>query len=218
MLFDIALRKKLPSFELNIQLRSEARRIAIVGPSGSGKSLTLQLLAGLLQADGGHIRIDGETWLDGRSSLPPQRRKVGLVFQDYALFPHLTVAQNIDFPLKKGWRNPNARPSEKAGYWLDLLQLRSIADHYPEQVSGGQKQRTALARALIDEPKLLLLDEPFSALDTDLRQHTRGEVSAVQQAAGVPMILITHDPDDALALAQEVWRMDNGVLRRESAF
>lgn len=212
MLFDIALHKKLPSFELNVRLQSDAQRLAILGPSGSGKSLTLQLLSGLLPADEGHIRIRGATWLDGRMSLSTPKRKVGLLFQDYALFPHLTVAQNVDFGLTTGWRNPSKRPSEKARYWLQLLKLEHIAEHYPHQISGGQKQRTALARALITEPKLLLLDEPFAALDTELRQHTRQEVLELQQKTHVPMILITHDVADAAALAQEVWRMERGQL------
>ena len=202
MLFDIELHKTLPSFALNVTLKSEAQRIVILGASGSGKSLTLQLLAGLLQLDSGHIRINGETWWDEHTKLSTQARKAGLLFQDYALFPHLTVAQNIDFGLKTGWRNPSKRPSEKARHWLDLLGLIHIADHYPNQISGGQKQRTALARMLITEPKLLLLDEPFAALDAQLREHTRREVLALQQAAGVPMILITHDRADAEAFPQ----------------
>lgn len=215
MLFDIELHKTLPSFALNVTLKSEAQRIVILGASGSGKSLTLQLLAGLLQLDSGHIRINGETWWDEHTKLSTQARKAGLLFQDYALFPHLTVAQNIDFGLKTGWRNPSKRPSEKARHWLDLLGLIHIADHYPNQISGGQKQRTALARMLITEPKLLLLDEPFAALDAQLREHTRREVLALQQAAGVPMILITHDRADAEALGQEIWHMENGILQLE---
>ncbi|RPD89145.1 ATP-binding cassette domain-containing protein [Neisseria weixii] len=218
MLFDIELHKKLPSLALNVALKSDAQRIVILGASGSGKSLTLQLLAGLMQPDSGYIRIDGETWWDERVKLATQARKAGLLFQDYALFPHLTVAQNIDFGLATGWRNPNKRPSEKAQYWLDLLELTHIADHYPNQMSGGQKQRTALARMLITGPKLLLLDEPFSALDAQLRQRTRREVLDLQQMAGVPMILITHDRADAEALGQEIWHMANGVLRLEKAY
>ena len=207
MLFDIVLHKKLPSFGLDIALRSDARRLAVVGPSGSGKSLTLQLLAGLLKPDGGHIRVNGGTWFDERINLPAQKRRVGLLFQDYALFPHLTVAQNIDFGLARGLSNPSKRPSEKARYWLER-----VAGHYPQQISGGQKQRTALARALITEPELLLLDEPFSALDADLRTHTRNEVLQIQQASGIPMILITHDKADAEVLADEVWTMEAGRL------
>lgn len=213
MLFDIELRKKLPSFALNVALKSDAQRIVILGASGSGKSLTVQLLAGLLRPDGGHIRINGQTWWDGRIKLGTQARKAGLLFQDYALFPHLTVAQNIDFGLATGWRNPGKRPSEKARHWLEVLGLTAVADHYPNQISGGQKQRTALARMLITRPQLLLLDEPFSALDAPLREHTRREVLSLQQTAGVPMILITHDRADAEVLGQEVWYMENGVLR-----
>jgi iron(III)-transport ATP-binding protein len=212
MLFDIVLHKKLPSFGLDIALRSDARRLAVVGPSGSGKSLTLQLLAGLLKPDGGHIRVNGGTWFDERINLPAQKRRVGLLFQDYALFPHLTVAQNIDFGLVRGLSNPSKRPSEKARYWLEMLRLERVAGHYPQQISGGQKQRTALARALITEPELLLLDEPFSALDADLRTHTRNEVLQIQQASGIPMILITHDKADAEVLADEVWMMEAGRL------
>lgn len=212
MLFDIVLHKKLPSFGLDIALRSDARRLAVVGPSGSGKSLTLQMLAGLRKPDGGHIRVNGGTWFDERINLPAQKRRVGLLFQDYALFPHLTVAQNIDFGLARGLSNPSKRSSEKARYWLEMLRLERVAGHYPQQISGGQKQRTALARALITEPELLLLDEPFSALDADLRTHTRNEVLQIQQASGIPMILITHDKADAEVLADEVWTMEAGRL------
>lgn len=214
MWFDIGLQKKLPSFDLDVSLQSDARRLAVLGASGSGKSLTLQLLAGLLPPDGGHIRIGGKTWYDGNRVLPVRRRKVGLLFQDYALFPHLTVAQNIAFGLSGSWRNPPKRPSEKVAYWLDVLQLGHIAGHYPAQISGGQKQRTALARSLVTEPELLLLDEPFAALDTGLRGHTRQEVLRLQKQTGVPLVLVTHDREDAEVLAEEVWLMEAGRLRR----
>ncbi|UOO83211.1 ATP-binding cassette domain-containing protein [Uruburuella testudinis] len=212
MRFDIDIYKKLPSFELKLKLQSPHEKLALLGPSGAGKSLSLSLLAGLLQPDGGHIRIGGETWFDAHTVLSVQQRRVGLVFQDYALFPHLTVAQNIGFGLQPGWFNPGRRPSEKVQQWLDILDLNRVADHYPRQISGGQKQRTALARALIMQPKLLLLDEPFAALDTDLRRHTRAELLQLQQQTGVPMILITHDQADADELADEVWRMADGQM------
>lgn len=215
MLFDMVLHKKLPDFELNVSLQSDAQRVVLVGASGSGKSLTLQLLAGLLKPDAGHIRIGGQTWFDGKTDLPVRCRRAGLVFQDYALFPHLTVAQNIEFGLHKGWRNPPPMPSENTRRWLDRLAVAHLADRYPHQISGGQKQRVALARALITKPSLLLLDEPFSALDTDLRAAMRAEVLRLQQQTATPMILITHDREDAEALAQQVWRMENGVLRPE---
>lgn len=210
MLFDIEIRKKLPSFELEIGLKSDARKLVLLGASGSGKSLTLQMVAGLLKPDGGHIRINGETWFDSRCDIPAHKRGAGLVFQDYALFPHLTVAQNIAFGLKRGWLNPPRRPSEQVRHWLELLQLEAVAHHYPHHISGGQKQRTALARTLIARPKLLLLDEPFSALDAGLRRHTRAELLQLQQNSGVPAVLITHDQADADAFADEVWRIENG--------
>ena len=214
MLFDIAIHKKLPQFSLDVQLASQSERLALVGASGSGKSLTMQLLCGLLKPDGGHIRIGGETWFDAHTDLPVQLRRAGLMFQDYALFPHLSVAQNIGFGLQTGWRNPGNKPREAVQQWLDTLQLAHVAHQRPGQISGGQKQRTALARALITAPKILLLDEPFSALDTDLRCHTRTELAALQRQSGVPMILITHDMADAEALADEIWHMDKGRVQR----
>lgn len=213
MRFDFSVRKTFAAFGLDAALQSDASNIAIVGASGSGKTLTLNILAGLLKADSGHIRIQGESWFDGKKHLPPQERRVGLVFQDYALFPHLTVAQNIAFGLNNGLANPKQRQAlAQAAPWLERMQLAHVAAHYPEEISGGQKQRTALARALANGPKLLLLDEPFSALDTDLRAQMRQEVNELAKEQGVPLILITHDMQDAEALADEIWRMDAGSL------
>lgn len=213
MRFDFSVRKTFAAFGLDAALQSDASNIAIVGASGSGKTLTLNILAGLLKADSGHIRIQGESWFDGKKHLPPQERRVGLVFQDYALFPHLTVAQNIAFGLNNGLANPKQRQAlAQAAPWLERMQLAHVAAHYPEEISGGQKQRTALARALANRPKLLLLDEPFSALDTDLRAQMRQEVNELAKEQGVPLILITHDMQDAEALADEIWRMDAGSL------
>ncbi|QEY26450.1 sulfate/molybdate ABC transporter ATP-binding protein [Neisseria zalophi] len=216
MLFDIDIRKQLPAFKLDIRLHSDAKKLVLIGASGSGKSLTLRLIAGLLKPDSGHIRINGQTWFDHPNHLPAAQRKAGLMFQDYALFPHLTVAQNIAFGLHHSWLNPPKRPSENVRYWLNLMQLTPFADCYPHQISGGQKQRTALARTLATQPQLLLLDEPFSALDTELRRHTRQELLQLQQANGIPMILITHDPADT-EIADEVWRMENGRLSPSKA-
>ncbi|KLT73605.1 molybdenum ABC transporter ATPase [Neisseria arctica] len=212
MQFDIDIEKNFSGFSLAVKLATNAEKLALIGASGAGKSLTLQILAGLLAPDAGHIKIDGEIWFDSETNinLPIQQRKAGLVFQDYALFPHLTVAQNIGFGLQQGWRNPGKRPSEEVAFWLDILKIGHIANKLPSQISGGQKQRTALARALAVKPRLLLLDEPFSALDTDLRKHTREELALLQAQTGVPMILITHDKADAHALAEETWQMENG--------
>ncbi|OAM30823.1 MULTISPECIES: ATP-binding cassette domain-containing protein [Eikenella] len=203
------------TFDLNCRCQSRAKRLAIVGASGSGKSLTLQLLAGLLRPQAGHVRINGACYGDTARKLwlPPQQRQAGLVFQDYALFPHLTVAQNIAFGLKRSWPTPGHKQAARlAAFWLDKMQLERVAAHYPHQISGGQRQRTALARACIARPRWLLLDEPFAALDTGLRAQMRQWLLALQQELDLPMLLITHDPQDSAALAEEVAEMVAGRL------
>ena len=212
MLFDMVIHKQLASFQLHVSLQSDAARLAIVGASGSGKSLTLQIIAGLMRADSGYVRFKQQTWADDRLHIAARHRQVGLMFQDYALFPHLTVVQNIAFGLQQGSFNPSRHATAPVQYWLDKMQLNSVAHHYPQQLSGGQRQRTALARALIVEPKLLLLDEPFSALDPHLRHQMRQEVKTLLDEHHIPLILITHDPADAEVLAQETWRMVDGQL------
>ena len=137
------------------------------------------------------------------------------MFQDYALFPHLTVAQNVAFGLQNHWRNPNRQVNELTEKWLNRMQLSHLVNHYPNHISGGQKQRVALARACIRQPRWLLLDEPFSALDTELRQQMRLEVSDLQKELDIPMLLITHDKADCDVLADEIWRMENGKLSRQ---
>ena len=222
--FDFAFRARPGGggkvFELDCLCRTKAKRLAVVGASGSGKSLTLKMLAGLMRPNGGHIRIDGWVCADieAKRWLPPQQRRVGLMFQDYALFPHLTVAQNIAFGLQGGLFSPSHKQALKmAEEWLDKMQLGHIAAHYPHQVSGGQRQRTALARACAVRPKWLLLDEPFSALDAGLRVQMREQTAALQRELDIPMLLITHDSSDADVLADEVAEMAAGVLRHEAA-
>ena len=219
LVFDFAFHTRLvgggQTFELDCRCQSQAKRLAIVGESGAGKSLTLQLLAGLLRPQTGHVRIGGTCYGDTekRLWLPPQQRQAGLLFQDYALFPHLTVAQNIAFGLRHGWRTPPQKQAvQLAGFWLDKMQLASLAAHYPHQISGGQRQRTALARACIASPRWLLLDEPFSALDIGLRSRMRQWLLDLQQELDIPMLLITHDQEDSEILAQEVAHMSAGRL------
>ena len=219
LVFDFAFHTRLvgggQTFELDCRCQSQAKRLAIVGESGSGKSLTLQLLAGLLRPQAGHVRIGGICYGDTekRLWLPPQQRQAGLLFQDYALFPHLTVAQNIAFGLHHGWRTPPQKQAvQLAGFWLEKMQLASLAAYYPHQISGGQRQRTALARACIASPRWLLLDEPFSALDIGLRSRMRQWLLDLQQELDIPMLLITHDPEDSEILAQEVAHMSAGRL------
>ena len=219
--FSKTLRSGHRSFQLRVRLQSDQSRIAILGPSGAGKSLTLKAIAGLLRPDTGHIRIDGVTLFDAQAGtdLSSPARKMAYLFQDYALFPHLNVRQNVAFGLARGWRNP-ARNADSAEvrYWLEAFHLESVAHQMPSELSGGQRQRTALARALIAQPRALLLDEPFAALDGALRKRMRAELHELQQQLQVPMVLITHDPEDAQALGHEVVHMHNGALVGDIAY
>jgi molybdate transport system ATP-binding protein len=208
-------------FELCVQCTSDSPRIVIYGPSGAGKSLTLKAIAGLVTPDSGHIRVNGRTLFDAAAgvNLPPQARNMAYLFQDYALFPHLTVRQNVAFGLQRGWRNPPRGPGteraadadvDAAQRWIDAFGLGELAQHYPDQLSGGQRQRTALARALVVEPDAVLLDEPFAALDSYLRGQMRAELDTLQRRLAVPMILITHDPEDARILGEHVLQLRDG--------
>ncbi|MFM0484491.1 ATP-binding cassette domain-containing protein [Paraburkholderia strydomiana] len=208
-------------FALDVAFTATTQRVVLFGPSGAGKSLTLQAIAGLLRPDEGKITLHGNALFDSKLNvdLKPQARKVAYLFQDYALFPHLNVRQNIGFGLQRGWFNPRARSSHaQIDYWLDALELRGVAGNYPAQLSGGQKQRVALARALVAQPQLLLLDEPFSALDSTLRQRMRLELSDLQTRLDIPMVLITHDPDDVAAFGDQVVQISGGRVRENQAF
>ncbi|MFO1261947.1 MAG: ATP-binding cassette domain-containing protein [Rhodoferax sp.] len=223
MRLDVDIRKKLHSgqrtFTLQARFSTLGERVVVTGPSGAGKSLLLKVLAGLLRPDVGHVRIDGETLFDSASGLcqPPQARAVAYLFQDYALFPHLNVRQNIGFGAQKGWRNPAAgHTGADVERWLDAFGLHEVARQYPHELSGGQRQRTALARALVSQPRALLLDEPFAALDTDLRVNMRAELDTLQRRLGVPMVLITHDPEDVKIFGNQVLHMNQGTLQEET--
>lgn len=219
MLLEIDIRKTLRSgkrsFRLDAQLRSDNDRIILLGSSGSGKSLTLKAIAGLMKPDSGYIRLGGTTLFDAGAgvSLAPQKRNIAYLFQDYALFPHLNVRQNIGFGLRRGLFNPGAVDRlAVVDQWLEAFGLVPVAQQYPDELSGGQRQRVALARALVSEPRALLLDEPFAALDPALRSRMREELSALQRRLQVPMVLITHDPEDARVLGGEVLHMHEGSI------
>ncbi|AND68499.1 hypothetical protein ATSB10_10450 [Dyella thiooxydans] len=219
MRLDIAIQRRLDDpqrpFALDVAFRSDAGRLVLFGPSGAGKSLTLRAIAGLLRPDRGHVTVAGRTLFDDFRGVdvPARDRQVGFVFQDYALFPHLTVAQNVAFGLRVGLRQPSPRRvPEAARRWLEAFEIDGLAARYPSQLSGGQRQRVALARALAPEPRLLLLDEPFAALDTALRGRLRDSLVALQERLGLQMLMITHDPADVEAVAQQVLEIRDGRI------
>ena len=180
---------------------------ALLGPSGGGKSTLLRIIAGLDQADSGTVRIDGSD----ATSLPPQRRDVGFVFQHYAAFKHLSVYRNVAFGLEVRKR-PRAEIRRRVHELLDLVHLDQFADRMPSQLSGGQRQRMALARALAAEPKVLLLDEPFGALDAKVRKELRDWLRRLHKEVHVTTVFVTHDQDEALAIADRVAVMFAGRL------
>ena len=195
---ELQLRKRLGNFQLDVAWSPQARRLAIVGPSGSGKSLTLKMIAGIEACDRGSVRLDGRDI----ASLEPAARGIAYVPQNYGLFPHLTVSEQLAFPA-------GADP-DLAKHWIDRLGLRGLETRQPEALSLGQQQRVALARALVRPARLLLLDEPFSALDAPLRARLRREMLALQSELSVTTILVTHDPAEAAMLADEILVFENG--------
>lgn len=208
-----ALREGPEPFSLDMDWQSPARRVVLFGPSGAGKTQTLRGIAGLLRGARGRIVLAGRPLLDSAAGLdlPAAARRLGLVFQDHALFPHLSVRQNIAFGRHAGWRNPPRRGHDPVvECWIETFGLGPVADQPPSRISGGQRQRTALARALAQEPEALLLDEPFSALDAPLRTRLRLELLEVQRTLALPMLLITHDRDDVAVLAEDVIEVDAG--------
>jgi molybdate transport system ATP-binding protein len=185
----------------------------LYGPSGSGKTTVLRCLAGLDAPDAGFIRFGEETWADvaARRFVPPQRRGVGLVFQEYALFPHLTVEENIAYALRgEGGRERQARVGEVAR----MLRIADLLARRPDRLSGGQRQRVALARALAPQPRLLLLDEPLSALDPPTREEVRGDLRALLERAGIPSLVVTHDRVEAMALGDRMAVLADGGVRQ----
>ncbi len=203
MRLDAAVRVTRGTFALDVEFGAD-RALAIAGPNGAGKSTLLAALAGLVEATGA-IRL-GERSLDG---LPPELRRVGYVFQDYLLFPHLTVLENVAFGPRALGRGRAASRATASG-WLDRLGIPELAERRPAQLSGGQAQRVALARALATDPELLLLDEPLAALDVEVRGEVRAELAAHLSDWGGLTIVVTHDREDAVALARDILILERG--------
>lgn len=196
--------------DLSLSVR-EGELLTLLGPSGCGKTTTLRLIAGLERPDDGEIRIDGErvAAAEDGTLVPPERRDVGVVFQDFALFPHLSAAENVAFGLDD-W-DEEAREA-RVDELLELVGLTDHADSKPNELSGGQQQRIALARSLAPEPEILLLDEPFSNLDVDLRVEMREEVRRILKEAGVTGVSVTHDQEEAMSISDRVAVMHDGTL------
>lgn len=212
MKLKVHIYKKFEGFSLKVDFESDAKNIALLGPSGSGKSLTLKCIAGIIKPDRGYIELDNRVLFDSEKhiNLPPQKRKVGYLFQSYALFPNMTVEKNI----LAGLHNEKDRKEKQAKLYkyASLLKIVDILDNYPHEISGGQAQRTALARILVSKPDILLLDEPFSALDAFLRNKLQMELKDLLEKYQGQSILVSHDRDEAYILSDEIVLVDNGSI------
>lgn len=196
---------------LHLDLRIErGELVTLYGPSGAGKTSTLRMLSGLLSPQSGQIKVNGKTWFDAESgiNLPPGQRNIGYVFQDYALFPNMTVRENLRFALRKG------EAESKVVELLDMMELGALAGQKPATLSGGQQQRVALARALVQQPDILLLDEPLSALDPLLRRRLSDHLQQWHRSLGLTTILVSHDSREILQLADRVMEMQEGKVVR----
>lgn len=223
-ILEASIYKKLKGFQLDVRFQAGTGCLGILGPSGCGKSMTLKSIAGIVRPDKGSIRILGpdgsRIFYDSRTKTDqkPQKRKVGYLFQDYALFPNMTVEENIAIGLQNRKKTSRPAPQEikkKAAEMAERFQLKGLEKRYPRQLSGGQQQRTALARIMAYEPDILLLDEPFSAMDSYLREGLRLELSRMLKDYGGISILVTHDRDEAYQLCSRLLLMDRGKIVAE---
>ncbi|GGC95193.1 ABC transporter [Thalassobacillus devorans] len=208
----VAITKKLKHFQLDVDFEVKKGVTGIIGPSGCGKSMTLQCLAGLQKPDSGEIRLDDQVFYqsDVRINVKPKERKIGYVFQNYALFPHMTVEENITYGLKG--KSPEEK-KQKAFDMIEKVQLAGLEDHYPEQLSGGQQQRVALARTLVTEPELLLLDEPFSALDYHVKHILEQElIRILEEYYTGTVLLVTHNMEEAYRLCDNLILYEQGQI------
>ena len=222
MILEVSVCKTLKSegrrFDLDVQFGSSASIMVIFGPSGSGKTLTIQVIAGLIKPDSGRIALNDRILFNSRDgiNLRARERKVGFLFQDYALFPHLSVAENVGFSLlSPALGNLDHDASRRVEEFLATFELAEMANNFPRQLSGGQRQRVALARTLFQKPDILLLDEPFAALDPMLRDRMRFELLSIRSRFDIPMVLITHDPADVEFFAQHLLLFKNGKVQSE---
>ncbi|HEX5533212.1 MAG TPA: ABC transporter ATP-binding protein [Actinomycetales bacterium] len=214
---DADVRVRRPAFEVRVRLMAgPGEVVGVLGPNGAGKSTVLRALAGLMPLAAGHVRVDGATWADLATGalVPPEGRSLGMVFQDYLLFPHMTALENVAFGLRaRGVGRREAR--SRALAWLERMGLEDLAGSRPGRLSGGQAQRVALARALVTGPRLLLLDEPLAALDAGTRLSVRAQLGGHLREYGGVSVLVTHDPLDAMVLADRLVVLEGGQVVQE---
>ncbi len=206
----VDIKKDFGAFQLDMAFEAENGTLGLLGASGCGKSMTLQCIAGIVKPDSGHISLDGRTLFDSKRKidLPPQSRKVGYLFQNYALFPNMTVRQNILCGLR--WEKSRQTREAALAQILRRMGLEKLEQHKPAQLSGGQQQRTALARILVSRPQVLMLDEPFSALDNHLREKLQVEMKGMLAQYGGISLLVTHNRDEAYRICQRIALVDRG--------
>lgn len=217
-MIDLSIEKllKAPSGEMNLSVQMNIPKhsfVCIYGKSGAGKTTLFKILSGIMHPDKGKIMVNDQTWLDTQNKInePPQKRKVGFVFQDYALFPNMTVLENLNYALQKG------QSSGVVEELIDLMELGGLADRKPETLSGGQKQRVALARALVQKPEILLLDEPLSALDHEMRTKLQQYILKVHRQYRLTTLLISHDVSEILRMAEVLYHLDEGKIIRQGS-
>ena len=212
-MIDVHITKNLGNFSLDLSLHAQRDLTVLFGPSGSGKSVTLQSIAGWMEPDAGIIRVNGLVYFDRESgvNLPIHRRRIGYVFQEPSLFPHMTLFENITYGASD---IPSGKRKRKVLEMIERIGLKGLENHFPSQVSGGQKQRGALARALIGSPLLFLLDEPFASLDTPVREKLRLDLLRIRKEDNIPVIFVTHDVDEAFVLAEEIIVLSQGRVEQ----
>ena len=210
-ILDVDIQKKLDFFELDIKFTVGNGLLAIQGMSGSGKTTILNCISGIKTADKGHIRLNNKIFFSSNDNINMKikDRNVGYVFQNYALFPHMTVKENILFGVNKKYTDYE----KELSYISDMMKIRHIMDKYPSEISGGEKQRVAFARAMIIRPDILLLDEPFSALDEDLKEDIYKDLLNIKKSQNIPIILITHNKNEAKILADKIIYIHNGKIK-----
>ncbi|MEX0289042.1 MAG: ABC transporter ATP-binding protein [Flavobacteriaceae bacterium] len=211
---DISKALQAADGKMNLKLQlviKEGQLVCLYGPSGVGKTSTLRMLAGLMKPDAGEIIVNGKVWFsaDKKINLSPQKRNIGFVFQDYALFPNMSVRQNLEFALKRG------ADKKRITELIIIMDLKALEDRKPEKLSGGQQQRVAVARALVQQPQVLLLDEPLAALDIRTRLKLQDYIAKLQQEYGVTTVLISHDIGEILKLSDRVFVLESGEIIRQ---